>query len=120
MDITIKGTNYDVTPEVTTLVNKRLATLEKFLKSMPEAQVYVELEKVQLAQQNGPIWRAECTLTIPGEVVRAEATEHSFDTAVPKAVGELSREIRKYKSKRNSLGKKGGAMIKAMLRGFRS
>lgn len=118
MDITIKGTKYDVTPEVTKLVTKRVATLEKFLKSMPEAHVYVELEKVQPLQQNGPIWRAECMLQIPGEVIRAEATEHSFDTAVPKAVGDLSREIRKYKNKRNSLGKKGGAMLKAMLRGF--
>jgi len=120
MQIDIKGTNYDVTPEVTALVTKRMATLEKFFKSMPDAHVYVELEKVQPAQQNGPIWRTECMLQIPGEVLRAEATEHSFDTSVPKAVGDLSREIRKYKSKRNSLGKKGGAVLKAMLRGFRS
>ena len=119
MHIDIKGTNYEVTPEVTQLVTKRMATLEKFLKSMPEAHLYVELEKVQPAQQNGPIWRTECMLQIPGEVLRAEATEHSFDTSVPKAVGDLSREIRKYKNKRNSLSKKGGAMLKSMLRGFR-
>ena len=86
---------------------------------MPEAHLFVELEKVQPAQQNGPIWRAEFMFEIPGEVIRSEATEHSFDTAVPKAVGDLSRKIRRYKNKRNSLSKKGGAMLKSMLRGFR-
>jgi len=119
MHIDIKGTNYEVTPEVTQLVTKRMATLEKFLKSMPEAHLYVELEKVQPAQQNGPIWRTECMFEIPGEVIRSEATEHSFDTSVPKAVGDLSRKIRKYKNKRNSMSIKGGAMLKSMLRGFR-
>lgn len=119
MHIDIKGTNYEVTSEVTQLVTKRAATLEKYLKSMPEAHLFVELEKVQPAQQNGPIWRAEFMFEIPGEVIRSEATEHSFDTAVPKAVGDLSRKIRRYKNKRNSLSKKGGAMLKSMLRGFR-
>lgn len=122
MQIHFKGTNYDVSPEVQAFALKKLNALTKFAgkEEHAEAQAYLELGKESEAHQNGRIWRAEINFDKEGERFRAVATEESLEDAIDKIIAELSRELRSAKHKKESLSKRGGAVIKSMLRGFRS
>lgn len=118
MELHFKGTNYDITPEVRAFAEKKLGALTKFDRK-GSAQVYVELGRETGAHANGRIWRAELNFDVEGQRLRAEATEESLEDAVDAAIAELSQALRSHKSKAESLGKRGGRMLKSMLRGFR-
>lgn len=122
MQITYKGTNYEITSEIRTFAEKKLSALNKFegKNVSTEALLYVELGRETEAHQNGRVWRAELNFDKEGSRFRATATEESLEHAIDRAIVELSRELRTAKSQKESLGKRGGAMLKSMLRGFRS
>ena len=120
MDIQYKHTNYEPTSEVLDLVTKRLSNIgQKYLGNKDAtARAYVELGRAVGAQQTGDIWRTEINLDTEGELFRAEAVRGKLEDAVDEAVKELARELRRKKRKDEHFIKKGGAIIKSMLRGF--
>jgi ribosomal subunit interface protein len=119
MQLQFKATNYDITDDVQAYAEKKLSALEKFDKSN-SAKVYVELGRETGAHAHGRVWRAEINFDMEGARLRAEATEESLEAALDSAIGELSQGLRTHKSKQETLGKRGGRMLKSMLRGFKS
>lgn len=119
MQLQFKATNYEITEEVRTSAEKKLSALEKFDRN-GTANVYVELGRETGAHAHGRVWRAEINFDMEGARLRAEATQESLEDALDSAIGELSQGLRSHKSKQETLGKRGGRMLKSMLRGFRS
>ena len=114
--INIKATNIELTEELTSLVEQKLAPLEKFLpENETDIKCDVELEKVT-EQQSGRIYRAEVNLFVKGHTYRAEATEDQMEKAVDSMRDEVKKEIRRSNRKRESLIKRGGRKIKEMMR----
>lgn len=122
MRLHFKGTNYEIPLDVQERATKKINVIAKFVetKEGDEAQVYFELGREVESHQHGRIWRAEIQVDQAGERTRAVRTEESLDSAIDRACKELEQELRKIKTKRVKLARKGGGMLKSMLRGFRS
>src|SRR3989344_7358085 len=110
----IKATNFEQTPLIEDLLDKRLKTLEKFL---PEGETMlvceVELEK-QTGQQTGRIFRAEINMQVGGTLLRSTATSERMEDAIEQAKNELKSELVRTSGKRQSMFRRGAKRIKDM------
>ena len=120
MKLTFKGTNYDITGEILAFAEKKISALQKLAgdESMSEMRVDVELGRETEAHQNGRVWRAELNVDKAGDRFRATATEESLEDAIDRVIGDMARELRSAKNKKQGLMKRGGAAVKSMLRGL--
>jgi ribosomal subunit interface protein len=118
MDIQIKGTKYEPTPEILAIANRKVGALERFLPEGTESRAYLELEQAVGNQNTGDIWRAELTIEAAGAKYRAESTKAKLDHAIVTVVRDVGDELRKHKRKEQHLVRRGGSMVKAFLRGF--
>ena len=109
----------EVTPGVTSLAQRKLVALKKYLgKTDGITQVYVELGKVTEAHQNGNVWRAQINLDSQGKRYHADATGGNIRVAIDVAVREIEAELRKAKQMNKDVIKKGGTAFKSFIRGF--
>lgn len=115
MNIQFKATNTELDPTLTSVVEHKFTSLEKFTGGVPEVLCEVEFEK-ETAQQSGRVFRVEANLTVKGKLFRAEATEESFEKAIDEVRNELDKELRRANDKHDTLIKKGGRAIKNMMR----
>lgn len=120
MDIQIKGTKYEPTPEVIRHTTKQVSRLQKFFRhASGEVRAYMELERAVGSMQKGDVWRAELNVDVGGERYRAESTKVKLDHAVTTVVHDVERELARAKKKDHDFVRKGGAAVKSFLRGFR-
>lgn len=113
--IQFKATQVEVDDALKNLVEQKFQSLAKYIGDETDVRCEVEFEKVA-PHQNGPVFRVEANLWVAGTLYRAEATEVSFEHAIDEVRAELDKEIRRARSKRDSLLKKGGRRLKEMLR----
>jgi putative sigma-54 modulation protein len=100
MQIQIKGTKIDLTPELKDYVQEKMDMLEKYLGSIAVSHCEVELEKALATQNSGKIYRAEVNLSLPGELLRVEKTTDDINKAIDKVKDHLELMIKKYKEKK--------------------
>jgi ribosomal subunit interface protein len=113
--ITIKGANYSITPDLSALVEHKLAPLGKFIPDGLPTTCEVELEKVA-EHQSGKIYRAEINLSVNGKLYRAEGVEDQIEKAVDGMRDNIRHELQRDHERRDSLLRRGGRKIKQMLR----
>lgn len=117
MQIQFKGTNYDLADDMTTLTERKLQSLKKFLgKPEKPAQVYVDLGMLAEAHANGDAWYAETNIDIDGTRFNAKAEAKTLRNAVEKMTKELATELRAAKKKRETANRKAGGRFKNVLR----
>ncbi len=110
-----KGTNYEISPQMHSLLDQKLEPLGKLLDGKKDLKCQVELEKIG-DHQSGKIYRAEVNLYADGTLFRAESTCEQMEQSIDDIRDELKRELRRANSKEQSLIKRGGKAIKDMLR----
>lgn len=114
--VTLKAVNLEISPGLSSLVDQKLQTLGKLLpKDETDVSCEVEMEKLT-EHQTGRIYRVEVNLIVAGTLHRAEACEEQIEKAVDVVRDELKRELQRASGKRQSLMKRGGKMIKDMMR----
>lgn len=118
MKIDIKATNIELTPTIQDYVNKRVGSLEKFIR--PEdtgAQAWVEIGKTTMGQRKGDVFRAEIQfrLTVQDGDMRTEAEETDLYAAIDIARDDMKRVLSRAKDKRKSLIKRGARIIKKLV-----
>jgi len=113
--INYKATNVNLEPHLQRLVDQKFESLEKYIGNETDTQCEVEFEK-ETAQQSGNIFRVEANLWLAGKLYRAEASEANFETAIDEVRNELDKELRRANDKQNTLMKRGGRIIKKMMR----
>ncbi len=119
MRINIKATNLELTNAISDYVEKRVASLEKFVDKNDESAIaQVEVGKSTKHHQSGDIFRAEINLHIAGKDLRAVAEKDNLYSAIDEAKDEMTREITSHKDRKRTLIRRGGARIKDFLRGF--
>lgn len=102
MNITIKGTELDLTPSLKTYIEDKLGTLTKFLKRYEEtgmAELWVEIARVSRHHQKGLVFKAEGKLPLPKKVLYAAEYHDDARKAVDALKRVLKLEIDKYKTK---------------------
>lgn len=119
MDIRIKSTNYELTPEVELYLNERIRTLTKLLGDK-EAVARCEIEVGRDAgrpRHGANIWFAEVHVIVPGEAeVYARNNSESINGAIDDVKEEAERQLRKSKRFHVRVLRKGGAFAKRLLR----
>ncbi len=113
--INYKATNAEVDPQLQEVMDQKLASLEKYIGDETDVNCDVEFEKVT-ASQSGKVHRVTVNLWLAGTLHRAEATEMSFEEAIDEVRNELDKELRRSRSKQDTLMKRGGRALKKMMR----
>lgn len=120
MNITFKGTNYTIQPDIEALCREKIESATRMLGSdRDQALVEVELELVEERKNNNAVYRAEANVSVNGKLYRAESTRRSMQNALSDVKKELAKVIRRDRDKHQSLVKRGGNAMKSLIRGFR-
>ena len=100
MEINVRGTKVEITESMRTYVSEKLGKLDKYI-SLDGVRASV-LVKVRNYSQ-----KVEVTIPLKTLILRAEAEEQDFYSAVDMVINKLERQIRKNKTKLQKREKKG-------------
>ncbi|MEK7095187.1 MAG: ribosome-associated translation inhibitor RaiA [Patescibacteria group bacterium] len=118
MNTKIKATNITVTVDISNYVNKRLEAVVKLFKHDPTTQMDIELARTTEHHKNGEIFKAEVHITAKGEDLYASAEESDIYKAIDAVRDDILREARSSKSKKTSLVRRSGIMVKNLMKGL--
>jgi ribosomal subunit interface protein len=102
MNIQIKYTQFQSSPDIEKYAKDKISSLGKFLKrheKESEITVFVELGRTTRRHRHGQIFFAEITIELKGEVIRTEHTDANIRIAVTRAKERMQEELQKYKGK---------------------
>ena len=119
MNIRLKVTDYEMTPDVRSYLDQRVASLEKLLTGSEDvARVEVEIGRDAGRPRHGAnIWFAEMQVIVPGqERVYARNNSESVNGAIDDVKEEVERQLRRERKIHIRLYRKGGALAKRLLR----
>ncbi len=119
MNIQIKTTGgFSLTPAINEYIEKRIATIERFLSDDPTAIVHVELAKTTEHHKHGDIFRAEIRITGKGRDIYISSEKADLYAAIDVAREEAHRKLAATKEKRISFVRRGGARVKNLIKGI--
>lgn len=119
MNINIKATGFELTPAISDYIDKKITTVEKYLGEDVEAVVVaVEVGKITKRHKSGEVFKAEVHISGGGHDFYVSVEEEDLYAAIDKVKDDITREIRRTKGKEEALAKKGGALVKNMMKGF--
>lgn len=116
MNINLKTTNFELTSIIREYAEKKVNSLEKFIKTTDESvQAWVEVGKTTNHHNKGDVYRAEIQIRVPhyGKGIRAEATNETLNEAIDEAHDKIKLELEKVKDRKISLIRKGARKIKS-------
>jgi putative sigma-54 modulation protein len=117
MKIQIKTTNMDMTLPIREYVEKKLASLEKFIPDAGRnALAEVEVGTTTHHHKAGNIFRAELNLTFPGGKIYVESEQEDLYAAIDEMRDTADRELVSKKNKKQTLAMRGAAQLKKILR----
>ena len=118
MNIRVKGTNITLTPAISAYVDKRVSKLDKLVGGDPSIMCDIELGKTSAHHQKGDIFRAEIHIVGAGLDAYAAAEHEDLYAAIDEVRDDIVRDLRAKKGKRLSYIRRGGAQVKAMVKGL--
>lgn len=118
MKINIKATGIELTPAISEYVSKKVSMLEKYLAQNPSALAQVEVGRSSKHHKSGEVFRAEVHLTGEGLDLYAVSGQVDLYAAIDAVKDEIAKNLSHEKGKRFALARRGGRMVKDMLRGF--
>lgn len=116
MNIQIKTTGFPHSEAVSEYIQKKVQTLEKFLE--PDSIVHVEVAKTTHHHQHGDIFRAELRVFTHGKDVYVTEETADVYASIDKVKDEAHRRLSQNKEKAVTFVRRGGAKVKALLKGF--
>lgn len=117
MDITFRSKDYELKDEVRIYTEKHLQAIEKHLgDAATSARCDVEVGRDH--SKSGEVYFADISVSVPGaEGVKATATASSVNGAIDQVKDELLAQLRNRKQFHTRMLRKGGAMLKKIIRG---
>ena len=106
MQLNIKATNLELTPEIKEYAQLKMDMLDKYLGKFKVISARVEIGKTTNHHLKGEIYRAEANLVVAGDLLRVEKTEKDLFKAIDKVKDHLDLVIKKYKDKKIGRKKK--------------
>lgn len=118
--INIKGTNIELTDAITEYFHKRMEGVEKMFDTHKDAEVVIlaDLGKTSNRHKSGDIFKADVKLSHIGMELYAVSEKDDLYAAIDDVKDELMSEIKKGRTKGQSLLRRGGAQVKNILKGF--
>lgn len=118
MNINIKTTNITLSAPISEYVEKRLRKIGKILEDDTATQCDLELAKTTAHHQKGPIFKAEIHIVGSNKNFYATCEREDLYTAIDAVRDEILRELNSRKDKNISFIRRGGARVKAMVKGL--
>lgn len=118
MKINIKATGIELTPAIAEYAEKKISSIEKFFLTIPDVVAQVEVGKVTQHHRSGDIFRAEAHITGGGLDLYAASEQSDLYAAIDLVKDDLSRTLMHQKGRRLALARRGGQMIKDMIKGL--
>jgi putative sigma-54 modulation protein len=98
MRIIIEAKNLELTQGLRDFIEKKFSSLEKI--TIPNAEVFVEIEKETMHHHKGKIFSAKAQVQVPGKMLLAKSEQDDMYKAIVGAKDELKVEIEKRKLKK--------------------
>jgi putative sigma-54 modulation protein len=120
MTTNVKTTNFELTDSISDYLSKRIVSLDKFISKEERDSVLADIEigKTRNGQNTGDIYRAEINLKFKGDVLRAESEKSDIYEAIDDMKNDITRQLRKHKSKRRTSIRNGAKRLKRMLQRY--
>ncbi len=118
MKINLKATGIELTPAISSYVEKKILPVEKFIAKSDEAIVNVEVGKTSDHHKGGDIFRAEVHITGPGLDIYAVTKMDDLYAAIDVVKDEVMRTAVQLKDKRQTLTRKGAELMKNVMKGL--
>jgi ribosomal subunit interface protein len=114
----IKATHIELTEAISDYVQERVDMLDKVIDANDtSALVMVEIGKRSQHHKEGEFFFAEFNVRVIGRGFRAVSEKDDLYAAIDEAKDEIIQEVGSYKSKRRTMIRRGGAVIKNILKG---
>ncbi len=118
MKTNIKTSGIELTPAISDYINRRLASVERFVSGDPSAICDVEVGRTTVHHKQGDIFRAEVHIIAKNRNLYASSEKSDLYAAIDDVRDEIVRELSSAKEKRVSLIRRGGARVKNMMKGI--
>ena len=119
MKINIKATGIELTPAISSYVNKKIYSIEKYLdKNNANVVAQVEVGKSTKHHKTGNVFRAEVHITGGGLDLYAVSEKEDLYSAIDIVKDEVVHSVVQSKGKRQTLTRRGAEMIKNMMKGI--
>lgn len=111
----------ELTGAIKEYVEKRLGTLEKFIRGKEgSSQMNVEVGKTTNHHKNGDVYKAEVNLDANGKHFYAVSEKEDLYSAVDDVKNEIERQLIETKDRADTLFRRGARSVKKMLKGISS
>lgn len=119
MKINIKATGIQLTPAITSYVEKKISAIEKYLdKNQKETVAQVEVGKSTKHHKSGEVFLAEVHLSGVGLDLYAVSEQIDLYSAIDLVKDEIVQNLVQLKGKRQTLSRKGAQIVKNMMKGL--
>lgn len=117
MNIQTKTGTETIDQSAITRAEEKLRKIARLLdESLQEAQVTLDYSRESGSTSSDTMWRVSVRLVHDGKEFHAAETEATPEAAADEAIYELTREIKRVRGKETALLRRGGALLKRMLR----
>ncbi|MEK7176015.1 MAG: ribosome-associated translation inhibitor RaiA [Patescibacteria group bacterium] len=119
MKINIKATGIELTPAISSYVNKKISSLAKYLEKNAGAIVaQVEVGKSTRHHKSGEVFKAEVHLLGAGLDLYAVSEQSDLYAAIDLVKDEVAESLAQLKDKHETLSRKGARIVKNMMKGL--
>ncbi|OGG49064.1 hypothetical protein A3G63_00510 [Candidatus Kaiserbacteria bacterium RIFCSPLOWO2_12_FULL_52_8] len=117
MQITIKGTQYELTDGTRAFIEEKFLALDKLAQgSQSPVSLACEVEQSIAVERAGAKYRAEGNLSADGKMFHAEAWSSNLEGAVDRVRDDLMHELRQARGRKRGFIRRGGAALKRLFR----
>ncbi len=117
MNISIKGTNLELTDSIYTYVDKKMKSLARLFEGAGATGAWVEVGRTSNRHKSGDVFRAEIQVKLPGaEGMRSESTQMDLHLAIDEARNDIERQFKKYRGMQGEQEKRGAREAKERTR----
>jgi len=116
MRFIIKSKDLEISEDLRLYIEKKIGKLEKFFENIDSdlIEATVEFGRAAGNQKQGKIFEARVNLTIPGKLFRLEKKMDNLYSLVDDIENELETEIHKFKTKKDTMFKRGARSVKKL------
>lgn len=119
MNIQIQGTNIDLTEALRDYVEKRVASLERFISPGDESvKCEVEIGKTTHHHKQGDYFRAEIKMHVAGKNIYTVSEKDDLYAAIDEVRDEMASALTTHKDKKKTLFRRGAARVKNIIKGL--
>ncbi len=112
MRITIKATNFTLTPSIDSHVRNSFGSLKKIVQSFgDEIETRVEVGRSSFHHKKGDVFFAEVNLRLGKNQLRSRSENIDVYSAVDMVKDELRNEILRFKEKKETMFRRGARSV---------